>query len=98
MPLKVTSTPHLNVVTLAIPKWRTFKLLRWVKRSPLITFEMIGGFGRTPITPKWRTCKLLRWVHLLNRLADLDEILFVGDDIEGDFDVIFSNLIASTIP
>jgi hypothetical protein len=32
--------------------------------------------------PKWRTFKLLRWVHLLNRLVDLDEILYGGDGIE----------------
>jgi hypothetical protein len=34
----------LNPVASTIPKWRTFKLLRWVK-NPLITFELIGGFG-----------------------------------------------------
>jgi hypothetical protein len=32
--------------------------------------------------PKWWTFKLLRWVHLLNRLTDSDEILYVGDGIE----------------
>jgi hypothetical protein len=32
--------------------------------------------------PKWRTFKLLRWVQLLNRLVDLDEILYGGDDTE----------------
>jgi hypothetical protein len=32
--------------------------------------------------PKWRTFKLLRWVQLLNRLVDLDEILYGGDGIE----------------
>jgi hypothetical protein len=34
-----------NLVVSAIPKWRKFKLLRWVQRNPLITFESIGGFG-----------------------------------------------------
>jgi hypothetical protein len=34
---------------------------------------------------KWRTFKLLR-VHLLNRLVDLDEILYCGNDIKGDLD------------
>jgi hypothetical protein len=34
-----------NHVASAIPKWRTFKRLRWVQRNPLITFEPIGGFG-----------------------------------------------------
>jgi hypothetical protein len=34
-----------NIVASAIPKWRTFKLLRWVQRTPLITFEPLGGFG-----------------------------------------------------
>jgi hypothetical protein len=29
----------------AILKWQTFKLVRWVQRNPLITFEPIGGFG-----------------------------------------------------
>jgi hypothetical protein len=32
--------------------------------------------------PKWRTFKLLTWVQLLNRLVDLDEILYGGDGIE----------------
>jgi hypothetical protein len=34
-----------NPVASTTPKWRTFKLLRWVQRNPLITFELIGGFG-----------------------------------------------------
>jgi hypothetical protein len=32
--------------------------------------------------PKWRTFKLLRWVQLLNRLVDLDKILYGDDGIE----------------
>jgi hypothetical protein len=28
-----------NLVASAIPKWRTFKPLRWVQRNPLIIFE-----------------------------------------------------------
>jgi hypothetical protein len=32
--------------------------------------------------PKWGTFKLPRWVQLLNRLVDLDEILYGGDGIE----------------
>jgi hypothetical protein len=32
--------------------------------------------------PKWQTFKLLTWVQLLNRLVDLDEILYGGDGIE----------------
>jgi hypothetical protein len=32
--------------------------------------------------PKWRTFKRLRWVQLLNRLVDLDEILYGSDGIE----------------
>jgi hypothetical protein len=67
MLLKVTSTPLFNLVTSAIPKWRTFKLLTWVQRR-------------------------------LNRLVDLDEILYGGDDIEGDVDYILFNDVASTIP
>jgi hypothetical protein len=35
---------------------------------------------------KWRTFKLLRMVQLLNRLVDLDEILFCGNGIKGDLD------------
>jgi hypothetical protein len=31
---------------------------------------------------KWRTSKLVRWVQLLNRLVDLDDILYEGDGIE----------------
>jgi hypothetical protein len=50
------------------------------------------------ITPKWRTFKPLRWVKILNRLLDLDEILHKGDDTEGDLDIIFFNLVSSTIP
>jgi hypothetical protein len=33
----------------------------------------------------------------LNRLVDLDEILYEGDDIEGDLDFILINPVASTI-
>jgi hypothetical protein len=38
-------TTLFNLVSSAIPNWRMFKLLRWVQRNPLITFEPIGGFG-----------------------------------------------------
>jgi hypothetical protein len=31
---------------------------------------------------KWRTFKLLRWAQLLNRLMDMDEILYGSDGIE----------------
>jgi hypothetical protein len=34
-----------NIVASAISKWWTFKLLRWLQRYPLITFEPFGGFG-----------------------------------------------------
>jgi hypothetical protein len=37
-----------------------------------------------PVDSKWRMFKLLRWVQLLNRLVDMDENLYGGDDIEGD--------------
>jgi hypothetical protein len=40
--LDVTS---YNLVNTAIPKWRMFKLIRWEKINPLITFERISGFG-----------------------------------------------------
>jgi hypothetical protein len=33
----------------------------------------------------------------LDRLADLDEILYEGDDIEGDFDSILFKAVVSTI-
>jgi hypothetical protein len=43
MPWNMTSTPHFfNLVASVIPKCRTFKLLRWVQRNPLITFEPTG--------------------------------------------------------
>jgi hypothetical protein len=35
----------LNPVASSIPKWRTFKLLRWVKGNTLVTFEPFDGFG-----------------------------------------------------
>jgi hypothetical protein len=34
------------------------------------------------IIPKWWTFKFLRWPQLLNRLVELDEIWYGGDDIE----------------
>jgi hypothetical protein len=37
-------------------------------------------------------------VQILNRFVDLDEILYGGDDTEGDLDAIFFNIVASTIP
>jgi hypothetical protein len=33
-----------NHVASVILTWQTFKLLRYVQRNPLITFEPIGGF------------------------------------------------------
>jgi hypothetical protein len=48
------SRSHIfNLVTSAIPKWRTFKLLKWVQRNPLITFELIGGFGWNFVWRLW---------------------------------------------
>jgi hypothetical protein len=41
--------------------------------------------------------KLLRRVLLLNRLVDLDEILYVDDDIGDDLDSMLFNPVASTI-
>jgi hypothetical protein len=49
-----------NLVASAIPKWRTFKLLRRVQRNPLITFEPIGGFGRNLVRRRWHW----RWPQL----------------------------------
>jgi hypothetical protein len=34
-----------NTIALAMPKWLMFKFVMWVQRNPLITFELIGGFG-----------------------------------------------------
>jgi hypothetical protein len=34
----------LKALASTIPKWRTFKLLRWMQRNALIAFESIGGF------------------------------------------------------
>jgi hypothetical protein len=47
---------------------------------------------------KWRTFKRLWWVQLLKRFVDLHEILYGGDAIEDDLDVIFSNPVPATIP
>jgi hypothetical protein len=47
---------------------------------------------------KWQTFKLLSWLQLLNRLVDLDEILYGGDGIEYYLDYILFNPVASTIP
>jgi histidinol phosphatase-like enzyme len=33
---------------------------------------------------KWRTFTLLKWVKHLNRLVDLDEIVYIFDNIEDD--------------
>jgi hypothetical protein len=37
-------------------------------------------------------------VQILIQLVDLIETLYGGDNTEGDFDDIFFNLVASTIP
>jgi hypothetical protein len=42
--------------------------------------------------------KLLRWVLLLNRLVDLDEMLYGDDGIDYYLDYILFNPITSTIP
>jgi hypothetical protein len=34
-----------TLVASVIPKWGTFKLLRWVQRNTLITIEPIGELG-----------------------------------------------------
>jgi hypothetical protein len=34
-----------NPVPSTIPEWQAFTFLRWLQRNPLITFELIGGFG-----------------------------------------------------
>jgi hypothetical protein len=47
--------------------------------------------------PKLQTFKLPRWVLLLNRLVDVDEILY-GDSIEDDLDSTLLNTVASTVP
>jgi hypothetical protein len=39
-----------------------------------IDFILLNPVAST--IPKWRTFKLLWWVQLLNRLVDLDEILY----------------------
>jgi hypothetical protein len=44
---------------------------------------------------KCRTFKLLRWAHLLNRLVDLDKILYGGDAIRDDLYSILLNPVAS---
>jgi hypothetical protein len=49
------------------------------------------------IIPKWRTYKCLKWVQLLNRVVDLDDILYECDEIEGDLNAIYFNTV-STIP
>jgi hypothetical protein len=42
MPLKMASKPFFfNLVASAIPKWRIFKLLKWMQRNLI----PIGGFG-----------------------------------------------------
>jgi hypothetical protein len=64
-PSKQTSMPHFNLASSAIPKWLTFKILRWAQ--------------------------------LLNRLVELDEILYGGDDIEDDLDSILLKAVASTV-
>jgi hypothetical protein len=47
---------------------------------------------------KMANVKILRWAQLLNRLVDLDEILYRGDGIEYYLDYILFNPVASTIP
>jgi hypothetical protein len=39
----------------------------------------------------------MRWLLLLNRLMDLDDILYGDDYIEGDLDSILLNPVASTV-
>jgi hypothetical protein len=54
LPFKLTSKKHsINLVASAIPKWRTFKLLRLCKRNALITFEPLGGFGWNSVWRWW---------------------------------------------
>jgi hypothetical protein len=102
MPLKVTWMPHFfNLVASVIPKWRTFKLLRWVLLlNRMVDFYKIlyGGDDIEddldsillnlipPNIPEWRRFEFLRYVRLLKWLVDLDEMLYCGNDIKGDLD------------
>jgi hypothetical protein len=45
MALKMADSILLNPVASTIQRWRTFKLLRWMQRNLLITFELLDGFG-----------------------------------------------------
>jgi hypothetical protein len=54
----------------------------WMKSCmEVMTFKMTSTPYYSTI-PKWRTFKLLGWAQPLNRLVDLDEILYGGDGIE----------------
>jgi hypothetical protein len=91
-------------VTSIIPKWQTFKLLRWVKLLNRFVdlYEILYAcddveddldailFNPVASTiPKWRTLKLLSWVKFLNKYGDFDAILCVDDVREGDLDTLF---------
>jgi hypothetical protein len=39
MPVKVTSVLYFNPVASAVPKWRTFKFLRWMQNLHQLTWD-----------------------------------------------------------
>jgi hypothetical protein len=63
--------------------------------SDIILYDIEGDLGCilpnhvASTIPKGRTFKLVSWMQLLNRLVDLDDILYGGDNMEGHLDVIF---------
>jgi hypothetical protein len=86
----ITSTPLFNSVPLTIPKWRMFKLLRWVqllKQSVDLDGILCGGdIEGEADHSKMADILTSDVVQLLNRCVDLDEILWCDNDIKGDLD------------
>jgi hypothetical protein len=54
----------------------------WMKSCMQVMALKMTSTPYYSIIPNWQTFKLLRWLQLLNRLVDLDEILYGGDGIE----------------
>jgi hypothetical protein len=59
---------------------------------------VIMALRMTSIIPKWLSvCLSVTHLQLLNRLVDFNGIWYEGNDIQGDFDAIIFNPLASII-
>jgi hypothetical protein len=61
IPFMVTSTPYFNIVASTIPKWRTFKLLRWMQNLNQSTCDHEILYTDTPLKDEQLLTRPFLW-------------------------------------